>query len=110
MVLHFGSCDVTEMQIYAVIPAQKGTVDYPGAWAPVIVSGHRQSFQSSLDEKRLSSRTGCTGSIPIHEIIQVTREALLYILPYIFNVGQGKMQKKDIPMLELRDYTLCTLL
>ena len=36
-VLHFVSCDVTEMQRYAVIPAQKGTVEHPGAWAPVIV-------------------------------------------------------------------------
>lgn len=27
------------------------------------------------------------------EIIRVTREALLYILPYIFNAGQGKSAK-----------------
>lgn len=46
------------------------------------------------NEKGLSSRTGCIGLIPILEIIQVTREALVYILPYIFNAGQGKMQKK----------------
>lgn len=50
MVLHFGSCDVTEMQRYAVIPAQKGTVEYPGAWAPVIVSGAPAEFSIELGQ------------------------------------------------------------
>lgn len=43
------------------------------------------------------------------EIIQVTTEALLYILPYIFNAGQGKMQKEAHLLLELRDYIIRAL-
>lgn len=94
------------MQRYAVIPVQKGTVEHPGAWAPVIVSrARRQSFQSSLgNEKGFPSRTGCTGSIPIRGNNTSHKRSLTIHTPVHIQCGPREECKNAQLLLELREH------
>lgn len=73
---------------------EKGTVEHPGAWAPVIVSGAPAEFSIELGQWERTIKSYWMYWIDSDPWNNTShkRSLTIYILPYIFNAGQGEME------------------